>query len=39
MISTPKISFIHSRASWQLALLTTMGLPPINGTFMNFEII
>jgi Mg2+-importing ATPase len=26
MIRTPKISFIHSRASWQLALLTTLGI-------------
>jgi hypothetical protein len=24
MIRTPKIPFIHSRASWQLALLTTL---------------
>ena len=23
---TPKILFIHSRASWQLALLTTLGI-------------
>jgi Mg2+-importing ATPase len=26
MIRTPKIPFIHSRASWQLALLTTLGI-------------
>jgi len=26
LIRTPKIPFIHSRASWQLALLTTLGI-------------
>jgi Mg2+-importing ATPase len=26
MIRAPKISFIHSRVSWQLALLTTLSL-------------
>jgi Mg2+-importing ATPase len=26
MIRTPKIPFIHNRALWQLALLTTLGI-------------
>jgi Mg2+-importing ATPase len=26
MIHTPKTPFIHSRASWQLTLLTTLGI-------------
>jgi Mg2+-importing ATPase len=37
MIRTPKIPFIHSRALWQFALLTTLGIA--TGTIFAYMLL
>jgi Mg2+-importing ATPase len=37
MIRTPKIPFIHSRVSWQLAMLTTLGIAM--GTIIPYNLL